>query len=101
MYLAISSLFILGFVGFDVGFDEIEFFQDGGDMVDPVKSVNLAHLEVVVGFKDRLLGRALEKPVTIHNALDVVIDLVLVLWSQADEGVCGDVEEDCVMWCLL
>ncbi len=87
-------------VWFDVGFDHIEFFQDRGDVVDPVESINIAHLEVVVGLKDRLLGRALVKPVSVHNALNVVIDLVLVLWSQADEGVCGDVEEDCVMWCL-
>ena len=43
---------------FDVRFDHVEFFQDGRDVIDPVESVDIAHLEVVVGFKDRLLGSA-------------------------------------------
>lgn len=86
---------------FDVRFDHVEFFQDGRDVIDPVESVDIAHLEVVVGFKDRLLGRPFVKPIAVHRAFDVVINLVLVLWGQADECVSGDVEQDAVVWCLL
>ena len=69
-------------------------------MVNPVESVDIAHLEVVVGLKDRLLGRALVKPISVHCGLDLGVDLVLVFWGQADECVSGNVEEDAVVGSL-
>lgn len=71
-----------------------------GDMIDPVESINIAHLEVVIALKDRLLRRALIQPIPVHGGFDLCVDLVLVFWGQADEGVSRNVEEDAVVWCL-
>lgn len=44
----------ISFLNFFIPVDQSNFFKDCADVIDPVESINISHLEVVVCLKDRL-----------------------------------------------
>jgi len=92
-----SSRWLSVGVAFDVWFDEIKFFQDVGDMVNPVIAINITHFEVMVGLEDCFSGCSIIQVVSVDSAFDVVIDFGVIFFTQSNQGVCCDIEEDCIV----
>jgi len=89
-----------GLLVFDVGFDEVEFFKDRADMVNPIQAVDITHLEVMVCLEDGFSGCSIIQVVSVDSAFDIVIDFSVIFFTQPNQCVCRDIEEDCVVWCL-
>lgn len=66
--------------GFYVFFNQSNFFKNCADVVYPIKSIDLAHLEIMVSLKDRFLACSFIKTIPIHNLFDIGIDLVVVFF---------------------
>jgi hypothetical protein len=96
-----SLSLLLGFLTFDVWFDDVEIIQDVGDVINPIESVKITQFDIVIGLKDCLSGCSIIQVVSVDSAFDVVVYFGVIFFAQSNRSISGDIEEDCVVWVLL